>query len=242
MAWSFGPRACSDSWASRRWRRSAAVNHLIEVHGYRRIAFIRGPATHPGAQERYQGYVEALTQHGLPFDPRLVSPYLSVWLSKEAEAMTHRLLDEQPAGLEAIVAADDTLALGALSALQTRYIRVPDELANLGATTLPLTTVQPPFYALGFRAVELLLAQIRGEPAPEVVTLPTELVVRRSCGCFSEAMRQLAPGPGARPVEVGVSVTRAAQREHLITQMRQALTPSTAAFSPEWAEQRQLTE
>ena len=53
---------------------------------------------------------------------------------------------------------------------------------------LPLTTVRMPFYELGRRAAELVLAQLRGEEVPEVVTMPTELIVRRSCGCFSQAV------------------------------------------------------
>ena len=65
---------------------SEVVSHLIEVHGYRRIAFIRGPEGHAGAQERYQGYVEALAQHGLPFDPTLVPPPTHWWSAEEATA------------------------------------------------------------------------------------------------------------------------------------------------------------
>jgi hypothetical protein len=48
------------------------IDHLIEAHGRRRIAFLRGTATHEGAQERYRAYTESLSDHGLPFDPLLV--------------------------------------------------------------------------------------------------------------------------------------------------------------------------
>jgi DNA-binding LacI/PurR family transcriptional regulator len=71
----------------------AAVSHLIEVHGHQRIAFIRGPANHSGAQERYQGYLEALALHGLPVDPTLVAPPLSRWQPEEASVMAHQLLE-----------------------------------------------------------------------------------------------------------------------------------------------------
>src|SRR5206468_1746580 len=60
---------------------------------------------------------------------------------------------------------------------------------SLTAALLPLTTVRAPFYQLGWRAVELLLQRLGGQPVPDVVTIPTELVVRRSCGCFSSAGR-----------------------------------------------------
>ena len=49
------------------------IAHLIETHGYRRLAFIRGPATHFYAQERYRAYVETLRAHDIPFDPKLRS-------------------------------------------------------------------------------------------------------------------------------------------------------------------------
>jgi len=55
------------------------VSHLIEVHGCRRIAFVRGPGTVDAAVELYRGYLDALSQHGLPAYPELVSPHLRTW-------------------------------------------------------------------------------------------------------------------------------------------------------------------
>jgi DNA-binding LacI/PurR family transcriptional regulator len=51
------------------------VSHLIEVHGCRRIAIIRGPEGHPEDDMRYRGYAEALAAHNLPLDPNLVTPH-----------------------------------------------------------------------------------------------------------------------------------------------------------------------
>ena len=51
-----------------------AVAHLIKAHGYRRIAFVRGPEGHPEAEERYRAYTDVLVEHDLPFDPYLVAP------------------------------------------------------------------------------------------------------------------------------------------------------------------------
>jgi len=53
------------------------ARHLIEAHNYRRIAFIRGPETHQGANDRYQAYIDTLAEHDLPFDPDLVTPPLN---------------------------------------------------------------------------------------------------------------------------------------------------------------------
>src|SRR5262249_58748793 len=62
---------------------------------------------------------------------------------------------------------------------------------SLTAALLPLTTVRAPFYELGWRAVEVLLERLGGVAVPDVVTVPTELVVRRSCGCFSSGVREV---------------------------------------------------
>jgi signal transduction histidine kinase/DNA-binding LacI/PurR family transcriptional regulator/ActR/RegA family two-component response regulator len=244
-----------------------AVSHLIEAHGHRRIAFVRGPEHHLGAQERYQGYLDALAQHGLPFDPALVAPPSRSWHPTEAADWLSRLLDQQ-VDLEAVAAVNDALALGVLAALDVRNVRAPEDVAvvgfddvigiysaidpvnrelglgredrgtyvgdalaravNLGATTLPLTTVRAPFHELGRRAVELVLAQIRGEPVPEVDSIRTELVVRRSCGCFSPAVQQLEPEPQVRVPRSPAAGSRA--------QMLQALSVPAGVLPADWAD------
>jgi signal transduction histidine kinase/DNA-binding LacI/PurR family transcriptional regulator len=191
-----------------------AVTHLIEVHGHRRIAFVRGPANHAGAVERYQGYRDALASHGLVEDPELVTAPPSAWHPEEAAAGVSRMLaaGTRPA---AIVAANDDFAVAVLSVLAAAGVRTPEDIAVVGfddfaniytndfsfdtsnrgeagvagrtvhvnARTLSLTTVRAPFRELGRRAVDTVLALVHGEAVPPVVTVPTELVVRRSCGC-----------------------------------------------------------
>ena len=195
----------------------AAVSHLIEAHGHTRIAFIQGPAHHLGAGDRYQGYREALSLHGMPFDLALVTPPTSDWDSPEV-VVGVRALFAQPSRVEAIVGATDSYALVALAMLEERHLRVPEDVAlvgfdddeniahhdlgllgsgpprepvdrvvHLGATLLALTTVRPPFYQLGWQAVETLVRHLRGQAVPPIQTLPTELIVRTSCGCFTPA-------------------------------------------------------
>jgi len=104
--------------------------HLIEVHGYRRIAFIRGPEGHRGAEERYSTYTEVLVEYGLPLDFDFIAPG-NFTRSGGVEAI-HLLLDQRKADFEAVVAADDDTALGVLEALKARGIRVPDDVAVVG--------------------------------------------------------------------------------------------------------------
>jgi signal transduction histidine kinase/DNA-binding LacI/PurR family transcriptional regulator/ActR/RegA family two-component response regulator len=193
-----------------------AVSHLIQAHGRRRIAFVRGPANHNGAHERFAGYLDALSSHGLSSDPSLISAPAVSWGPEVAAGAANVFLDlPEPLRADAIVAANDDLAIGVLSALDARQVRTPDDVAvvgfddftnirnhdvgfespedetgavrrsvNVSSSTLSLTTVRGPFHAMGWRGIELALARLRGEAVPEAVTIPTELVVRRSCGCF----------------------------------------------------------
>lgn len=109
------------------------VNHLIDVHGHRRIAFVRGPLNHPGAEHRFLGYVDALQAHGLAIDSRLISAPLQFWRPEEAAAATEDLLDKLgTSGIEAIATANDDLAIGAIWAMQRRGIRVPADIAVVG--------------------------------------------------------------------------------------------------------------
>ncbi|HEY4720589.1 MAG TPA: substrate-binding domain-containing protein, partial [Anaerolineae bacterium] len=181
----------------------AAIIHLIEAHGYRRLAFIRGPASHFYAQERYRAYADVLHEYGIPFVPELVTHPLNWEAGVEAVQF---LLDEMHlrpgVDFQAVVAVSDLLALGAMKALQARGIQIPRDMAIIGfndsiegrSVTPPLTSVTMPFYAQGARAIEELAAQLAGEEVPAQVVLQSRLVVRQSCGCPSEAVMQAAAG------------------------------------------------
>ena len=107
-----------------------AIGHLTEVHGYRRIAFIRGPEGHPEAEERYRAYAEVLAEYGLPLDLNLVAPgEFSAFSGAAAIAL---LLDQRKADFEAVVAADDATAVGAIGELRARGIRMPSDVAVVG--------------------------------------------------------------------------------------------------------------
>ncbi len=177
------------------------VAHLIEVHGHRRIAFVRGPANHQEAEERYAAYVDALAAHGLAFDPQLVVQ----GNFKENGGLTavEVLLDRRQAQFDALVAASDNMAVGAMKALQARGIRVPADVGIAGLNdeapsafiTPPLTTGPLHFFEQGQRAAEMALALLRGEPVPERVVLPTRLLVRQSCGCPDPLVAEAALAP-----------------------------------------------
>ena len=175
----------------------AVVAHLVEEHAYRRIAFIRGPEGHIEAETRYQAYVDVLTEHGLPVDPALVAPGgFGLDLGERAIEI---LMDERQVTLDAVVGVNDYMAIHAMRALRQRGFEIPDDVAVVGFDDRPevkfldppLTTVSQPWYTIGRRAGELLMAQLRAEPVSDEVLVAPELVVRRSCGCLSRQLQDV---------------------------------------------------
>ena len=220
--------------------------HLIEVHGYRRIAFVTGLPRHSGHQERYHAYVDTLAEYGLPLNQKLV--FRREWAGNGG--VDSWPLDELKDSVEAIVGVDDFAALRILRGLQSRGVQIPRDVAVVGfdddveskTTMPPLTTVRPPFYEMGQRAVEMLLALIEGEQVPERVTLPSTLVVRRSCGCESSAVAQAAAKlpPAADLVRANQEELNAVltmKREKILAGMAQATGGLGNGINPAWAGQ-----
>lgn len=168
------------------------IEHLVVAHNYRRIAFIRGPAVNQEAEQRYAVYLDVLRNHGIAPAEDLVAQGDFNRLSGLSCMQT--LLDRN-ARMDAVVAANDLMALGALEILAANGIRVPDDIAlagfddvNEARLAIPqLTTVRQPFHILGREAVRIALAQMRGEPVPDVTDVPSQVVIRRSCGCRANA-------------------------------------------------------
>jgi LacI family transcriptional regulator len=166
----------------------AMVQHLMAL-GHRRIAIITGAARNFDAAERLRGYRAALKDAGVPIDPSLEVPGD---FSEGSGFRAAQDLVNSAMRPSAIFASNDAMAIGALSALRTSGLKVPEDIAVAGFDDIPMSAyVEPPLSsvhvdisALGERAtVRLLdaLQQANGHPARREV-LPTTLVVRRSCG------------------------------------------------------------
>ena len=166
----------------------AIVTHLIEVHRRRQIVLLQGPQGNHDTYWREMGYQEALESHGLPFDPALVMP--GNFARHVAQDSVTRLLT---AGVtfDGIFTGDDEAAVGALQALHAAGKRVPEDVAVVGfddqrlAAVLdpPLTTVHAPTEEVGRASAQQLVHLIRRGEAQALTLLPTQIVVRRSCGC-----------------------------------------------------------
>jgi DNA-binding LacI/PurR family transcriptional regulator len=158
---------------------AGAVRHLLDA-GRRRVATIAGPPDMIAGIDRLAGYRAALGER------RPVVAYGDFTTRSGASAMRRLLADE--AELDAVFAASDLMADGALQALREAGRRVPDDVAVVGFddtdlaryTDPPLTTVRQPIVGIGRRMAVQLLTLVAGREIEPIVTLPTELVVRES--------------------------------------------------------------
>lgn len=164
------------------------VNHLARDHGYRRIAFLQGPEDNEDSFWREMGYREALAENGIPFDETLIG--IGAFNSFEAGQMIGSWLTDG-LSMDAIFAGDDDSAAGVITALTQAGVRVPEEVAVVGFDDVPLsryltpalTTVSAPIELAGREAVRQLINLIENNSAEPLTLLPTELVIRQSCGC-----------------------------------------------------------
>jgi LacI family transcriptional regulator len=165
------------------------MTHLIQHHGYRRIAFVGSGQDQAHSRARYGGYCQALQATGLQEDASLIVQG-EFDEASGYRAMTHLL--DLAAPPQAVFFANDQMAIGALAAAREKQVRVPDDIAIAGFDDIeaaayvqpPLTTVRQAIREQGELAVQLLLQRMEHPDArAETLVLPTELVIRRSCGC-----------------------------------------------------------
>jgi LacI family transcriptional regulator len=171
---------------------AAIITHLIADHGKRRLFHVDGPPNSPDASERRLALEHVLRGHP---QCQLVGSVHGILSVRSGELAGQNLLARHRSALpDAVVCANDQMAVGVLRALATAGVRVPDDVAVVGFDdiVLPglydplLTTVHQPMRMLGERACARLLDRIADpELAPAVELLPTELVLRSSCGCPS---------------------------------------------------------
>lgn len=160
-----------------------AVRHLVEVHGHRRVALVAGsdwPEDEPELDERERAWRDVLTVSGLPTDAVIRIN----WSSAGGRLAASRLVSEFP-DCTAVFAMSDQQAIGLIAGLAELGRSIPGDIAiasydgspEAEFTIPPLTTASAPLADMAKAAVKLLLHGGRGR------VFPTELVVRRSCGC-----------------------------------------------------------
>ncbi len=162
----------------------AAARHLLRLER-ERIGFI-GTQHNNAGRDRRDGFMKALNEHGTTLPPQMI-----VYGDFSEESGYHGMRKLLPYKPDALFASSDLMALGALRSATEAGLKIPDDLAIIGFDDLPpatvafppLTTVRQPVHRLGMTAVEMLIDILNtGNDLPRRVILPTELVIRASCG------------------------------------------------------------
>lgn len=172
------------------------ISHLVEDHAARCIGFIRGPAGHVDSELRYQAYLQALQDHNISPDPQWIVE--GDW-SRESGNEAMRSLLHRGLPLQAVAAANDNMALGALEMFQSMGKNIPADMAITGfddsnearLVSPPLTTVRQSYYTAGRKTGELLLNLLNGEAVPETTLVPADMVIRESCGCKPSLLQKV---------------------------------------------------
>lgn len=210
------------------------LRHLIEVHGFRRIAYLTRDAGHLGFEHQYAGYEETLRRYGL-FDPALV-------VDARPDVPPLEVLDARglrPAiDYRAAVCTSDMPAMALIEALQGRGLRVPQDVAVTGfhdslearIAAPPLTTARMPWREAGQQAAERLLDLMAGHgllDPDRPIMIPLEVIVRQSCGCPDARTMRAAPERRRDAAPAGDGA--------IIQAMTAAAGAHVESLAPDWA-------
>jgi phosphoserine phosphatase RsbU/P len=164
------------------------VEHLLKVHRCRRIAYVGGPSHNEEARERLAGYCDALAAARVPLDDALLATG-EFDLPTGRAAMADIL--RRTRDIDAVVAANDYMAIGAMDELLHQGIRVPEDVPVMGFDNTSvarfaqrsLSTMAQPIEEIAEQAVDTILRKLEGLDTPAVTVLDVQLVLRESCGC-----------------------------------------------------------
>ncbi len=176
------------------------MDHLIDHHGFTKIAFIRGPAVHIYAKERFEAYLESLQRHGIQKDDRLISDNGGWGLNDGMDAVKAFIQNGLIPGtdMEAIVCVGDNVAIGAQEYLIKQGYQVPYDIAVCGFNGTddaawcnpPITTVEMPFHGIGVKAFNTLADTVAGKSVQAEFRYSTSLLLGESCGCKSTSVQK----------------------------------------------------
>lgn len=202
-----------------------AVEHLIKVHKRKKIAFIKGASGVFEASERFIAYKNALLDNGIKFDNHYV--FEGNFHRESGILAIEEFLDTRKIDFDALVGANDLMALYAMKELQKRGYRIPEDISITGFDDLvgakshhpALTTVHQPVAELGYTAMkEFSHNLIIGSTEAKSYQLPAPFVVRQSCGCRCEDSGEL-PSTFASPWVPKVTISERDELDSLLNVM-----------------------
>ncbi|MGK3992442.1 SpoIIE family protein phosphatase [Sorangium sp. So ce1024] len=188
------------------------AGHLIDEHACRRVAYIGGPTNNGEARLRLEAYRKALAARAIPWDERLVA---SGDFNIESGRAAMAEIVDRGVEIDAVVAANDNMALGAIDFLKAHGRSVPEDVLVCGFddvgvaryTKPSLTTVRQPIKRMGEIALETVLRMLDGAPVDLRDVQSVELTRRESCGCAYQALAAGRPitVPPPRAQEIALS-------------------------------------
>lgn len=169
------------------------VRHVILHHGAKTINFISGPLSNPEACDRYDAFLEVMAENHLTADVRRI--YFGEFRSGDGIKAVDSFLNSKLSMPEAIICANDAMALTAIKALERHGYRVPEDIIVTGFDNTynaqhfcpALTSVSRPLFDAGYQACSILLRAIGGEACERNTALSASPVFSESCGCTHQS-------------------------------------------------------
>lgn len=165
------------------------VEHFIVHHGFRQINYVSGPEDNVDSMLRLKAYRSALTAHGIPVEEERI--YRGRFVARDGALAVQSFLSSPDEFPEAIVCANDNMAVAAVNALMQRGVRVPEDVAvsgfdyteNARNYAPSVTSVERPLTRVGMLACQKILNHLDGKPQERCTTLETRCCFSQSCGC-----------------------------------------------------------
>lgn len=165
------------------------IRHFIEVHGFTRLNFLAGPEEHPDSIRRLECYKRVLEEYNIPIENERIY-FGDFWKVKGKMAARYWLNSHLPMP-QAIICANDYMAITLTEELERRGISVPEDIAVSGCDDIAeateyktaLTTVKAPFREMGKESVDKIDRILQGLKEEKNSYLPTKTIFRESCGC-----------------------------------------------------------
>ncbi|MBR5362007.1 MAG: GGDEF domain-containing protein [Oscillospiraceae bacterium] len=165
------------------------TRHLIEAHGVRRLNYISGPDTNTESMERFEAFSKVLQEHDILLEPQRV--YHGTFRAKDGRRAIESFLQSDLEFPEAIVCANDAMAISAVLTLEENGIHCPEHVLVSGFDNIfharnfspALTTVERPLAQSGALACEIICRHVAGEQLPRLTELSAVPIFSESCGC-----------------------------------------------------------
>lgn len=180
------------------------MTHLIKVHNKKKIAFVGiDNKKHFSYIERYNAYLDTLKEFNLPFDKELYFNLEEIGNKEEIKKVVNLIVKEKKLfeknEIDSIVTVSDIVTCDLIEEFSKNEIFTPGHLAIVGfnnqlesiRSTPPITTIEPHFYELGYKAVKSLNMLLKGERVNDKDVTPCDLIIRESCGCIEENITKI---------------------------------------------------